>query len=121
MRLGWGDRGLRPDDHGHRSGARDPAGARARRTEANDIDLFEVNEAFAPQYLAVEKELGLARDKTNVNGGAIALGHPLGASGARHDHLLYELRRAAGSASGRLHRRRPGDRRSWWRRSDVIF
>lgn len=48
-----------------------------------DIDLFEVNEAFAAQYLAVEKALSLDRDKVNVNGGAIALGHPLGASGAR--------------------------------------
>ncbi|MGQ0505311.1 MAG: acetyl-CoA C-acetyltransferase [Myxococcaceae bacterium] len=59
-----------------------------------DIDLFEVNEAFAPQYLAVEKELGLPREKTNVDGGAIAVGHPLGASGARITlHLLYELKR----------------------------
>ncbi len=48
-----------------------------------DIDLFEINEAFAAQYLAVEKELGLDREKVNVNGGAIALGHPLGATGAR--------------------------------------
>jgi len=48
-----------------------------------DMDLVEINEAFATQYLAVEKELGLDREKTNVNGGAIALGHPLGASGAR--------------------------------------
>jgi acetyl-CoA acetyltransferase family protein len=48
-----------------------------------DIDLIEVNEAFAGQYLAVEKELGLDREKVNVNGGAIALGHPLGASGTR--------------------------------------
>ena len=62
-----------------------------------DIDLFEVNEAFAPQYLAVEKELGLPREKTNVNGGAIALGHPLGASGARITaHLVYELARRQG-------------------------
>ena len=45
-----------------------------------DIDLIEVNEAFAAQYLAVEKELGLDRNKVNVNGGAIALGHPLGAT-----------------------------------------
>jgi acetyl-CoA acyltransferase 2 len=59
-----------------------------------DIDLFEVNEAFAPQYLAVEKELGLPREKTNVDGGAIAVGHPLAASGARITlHLLYELKR----------------------------
>src|SRR5581483_1845739 len=49
----------------------------------DDIDLIEVNEAFAGQYLAVEKELGLNRDKVNVNGGAIALGHPLGMSGTR--------------------------------------
>ncbi len=48
-----------------------------------DIDLFEINEAFAAQYLAVEKDLGLDRDKVNVNGGAIALGHPLGATGTR--------------------------------------
>ncbi len=59
-----------------------------------DMDLIEVNEAFAPQYLAVEKELGLEREKTNVNGGAIALGHPLGATGTRLVlTLLLELRR----------------------------
>jgi acetyl-CoA acyltransferase 2 len=66
------------------------------RAEAKlgDFDLFEVNEAFTPQYLAVEKELGLPRDRTNVDGGAIAVGHPLAASGARITmHLLYELRR----------------------------
>lgn len=63
----------------------------------SDMDLVEVNEAFAPQYLAVEKELGLDRDKTNVNGGAIALGHPLGATGARLLlTLLLELRRRKG-------------------------
>ena len=48
-----------------------------------DIDLFEINEAFAGQYLAVEKDLGLERDRVNVNGGAIGLGHPLGATGTR--------------------------------------
>jgi len=59
-----------------------------------DIDLVEVNEAFSGQYLSVEKELGLDRDKCNVNGGAIALGHPLGATGTRLViTLLYELRR----------------------------
>ncbi len=58
------------------------------------MDLIEVNEAFAAQYLAVEKVLGLNREKVNVNGGAIALGHPLGASGTRLlITLLYELRR----------------------------
>ena len=79
-----------------------------------DFDLFEVNEAFAPQYLAVEKELGLDRERTNVDGGAIALGHPLGASGARITaHLVYELRRRGEQLAHRLglHRRRPGHRR----------
>ncbi|HXN42280.1 MAG TPA: acetyl-CoA C-acetyltransferase [Myxococcaceae bacterium] len=62
--------------------------------QLGEVDLFEVNEAFAPQYLAVEKELGLPREKTNVDGGAIAVGHPLAASGARITlHLLYELKR----------------------------
>ncbi|KAI0234214.1 3-ketoacyl-CoA thiolase, mitochondrial [Lamellibrachia satsuma] len=69
-----------------------------------DMDLVEVNEAFAPQYLSVEKELGLDPEKTNLNGGAIAMGHPVGASGSRITaHLVHELRRrgakyAAGSA-----------------------
>ena len=59
-----------------------------------DIDLIEVNEAFAAQYLSVEKELGLDRDRVNVNGGAIALGHPLGMSGSRLLlTLTMELRR----------------------------
>lgn len=70
----------------------------------NNMDLVEVNEAFAPQYLSVEKSLGLDPSKTNVNGGAIALGHPLGGSGSRITvHLVHELRRrgskyAVGSA-----------------------
>jgi acetyl-CoA acyltransferase 2 len=60
----------------------------------DEVDLFDVNEAFAAQFLAVEKELGLDPSKTNVNGGAIALGHPLGASGARITaNLIYTLRR----------------------------
>jgi acetyl-CoA acyltransferase 2 len=60
----------------------------------NEIDLIEVNEAFACQYLAVEKELDLDRKKVNVNGGAIAIGHPLGATGTRLTAtLIYELNR----------------------------
>lgn len=60
----------------------------------DQMDLVEVNEAFAAQYLAVEKELGLDRSRANVDGGAVALGHPLGASGARITlHLLHALRR----------------------------
>jgi len=63
----------------------------------DDIDLIEINEAFGPQYVAVEKELDLDRDRVNVNGGAIAITHPLGATGARiTGHLLYELRRRGG-------------------------
>ncbi|KAJ3210126.1 3-ketoacyl-CoA thiolase, mitochondrial [Dinochytrium kinnereticum] len=63
----------------------------------NDMDLIEVNEAFAVQFLAVQRELGLDLAKTNTNGGAIALGHPLGASGARiMAHLSHELHRVGG-------------------------
>ena len=70
----------------------------------SDIGLFEVNEAFAPQALAVQKELGIDMDKFNINGGAIAVGHPLGASGARIvTHLVYSMKQrgvkyAVGSA-----------------------
>ncbi|MFN2578002.1 MAG: acetyl-CoA C-acetyltransferase [Pyrinomonadaceae bacterium] len=65
--------------------------------QLSDMDLIEVNEAFAAQYLAVEQELGLDRAKTNVNGGAIALGHPLAATGTRLVlTLLLELRRRGG-------------------------
>jgi len=61
----------------------------------DQVDLIEVNEAFSPQYVAVEKELGLPRERTNVHGGAIAIGHPLAASGTRITlHLLHALRRA---------------------------
>jgi acetyl-CoA acetyltransferase family protein len=76
-----------------------PVPASRRALEAaglslQDMDLIEVNEAFAGQYLAVEKELGLDRERTNVNGGAIALGHPLGATGTRLLlTLALELRR----------------------------
>jgi acetyl-CoA acyltransferase 2 len=63
----------------------------------DDMDLVEINEAFAAQYLAVEQELGLDRERTNVDGGAVAIGHPLGASGARITlHLLHALRRRSG-------------------------
>ncbi len=95
--VNWGVAGVDPSIMGiGPAPAIQNALARAELKQS-DIDLFEVNEAFAPQYLAVEKELGLPRDKTNVNGGAIALGHPLGASGARITaHLVYELARRSG-------------------------
>lgn len=70
----------------------------------DQMDLVEVNEAFGAQYLSVQKELNLNPEITNVNGGAIAVGHPLGASGTRiMNHLMYELERrnkkfAVGSA-----------------------
>jgi acetyl-CoA acetyltransferase family protein len=65
-----------------------------------DIDLIEVNEAFAAQYLAVEKELGLDRDRVNVNGGAIALGHPLGMTGTRLLLTLTQELRRRGAKRG---------------------
>jgi acetyl-CoA acetyltransferase family protein len=65
--------------------------------EMGDLDLLEINEAFSAQYLAVEHDLKLDRDKVNVNGGAIALGHPLGATGSRLLlTLIYELERRGG-------------------------
>jgi 3-oxoadipyl-CoA thiolase len=65
--------------------------------DVNEVDLVELNEAFASQSLAVLRELGLATEKVNVNGGAIAIGHPLGMSGARLVvSLLHELRRRGG-------------------------
>jgi acetyl-CoA C-acetyltransferase len=61
---------------------------------ADDLDLVEANEAFAAQACAVNKDLGWNIEKVNVNGGAIALGHPIGASGARVlVTLLYEMQR----------------------------
>jgi acetyl-CoA acetyltransferase len=65
--------------------------------EVGDIDLFEVNEAFASVVLAWQREIGAPMEKVNVNGGAIALGHPLGASGARLlGTALHELERRNG-------------------------
>jgi len=93
----WGVAGVEPKEMGIGPAPAIQSALARAELKLGDIDLFEVNEAFAPQYLAVEKELGLPRDKTNVNGGAIALGHPLGASGARiTTHLVYELARRGG-------------------------
>ena len=64
-----------------------------RSLSFSGFPLLQVNEAFAPQFLAVAQELGLDPARTNVNGGAIALGHPLGASGARiTTNLVHEIR-----------------------------
>ena len=95
--VAWGIAGVPPEIMGI-----GPVPATRKALEAaglslKDIDLVEVNEAFAGQYLAVEKELGLDRDRTNVNGGAIALGHPLGATGTRLMlTAMLELRRRKG-------------------------
>ena len=62
--------------------------------EQKDVGLWEINEAFAAQFLGVEKELKLDREITNVNGGAVAIGHPLGATGGRLlADLIYEMER----------------------------
>jgi len=95
--VGWGVKGVQPDIMG--IGPASAAREALQKTGLSlaDMDLIEVNEAFAAQYVAVEKELGLPREKSNVNGGAVALGHPLGASGARLTlSILHELRRRGG-------------------------
>ena len=95
--VGWGTAGVDPTIMGI---GPVPASRRALASAGLDLeqmDLVEINEAFAAQYLAVESELGLDRERTNIDGGAVALGHPLGASGARITlHLLHALRRTGG-------------------------
>jgi acetyl-CoA acetyltransferase family protein len=92
--VGWGIAGVDPSIMGSGPVPATRAALKKAGLTLDQIDLVEVNEAFAAQYLAVEKELGLDRETTNVNGGAIALGHPLGATGTRLViTLLYELRR----------------------------
>ena len=92
--VAWGVAGVPPEIMGIGPVPASRKALEAAGLSLKDIDLVEVNEAFAGQYLAVEKELGLDRDRTNVNGGAIALGHPLGATGTRLLlTLAYELRR----------------------------
>jgi len=92
--VSWATVGVDPDQMGIGPVPATRAALKQAGLTVEDIDLFEINEAFAGQYLAVEKELGNPREKTNVNGGAIALGHPLAATGTRLIlTLLYELRR----------------------------
>ena len=95
--ISWGIAGVDPRIMGSGPVPASRLALRKAGLKLDDMDLIEVNEAFAGQYLAVEKELGLDRSKVNVNGGAIALGHPLGATGTRLViTLLYELRRRKG-------------------------
>lgn len=95
--VSWGVAGVDPDIMGI---GPVPASRQALHRAGlgiEDVDLTEINEAFAGQYLAVERELGLDREKSNVNGGALALGHPMGASGARLAlTMLHELGRRQG-------------------------
>ncbi|MBI3129551.1 MAG: acetyl-CoA C-acetyltransferase [Candidatus Tectomicrobia bacterium] len=92
--VAWGVSGCQPEIMGIGPAESSRIALRKAGLTLQDMDLVEINEAFSAQYLAVEKELGLDRSKTNVNGGAIAIGHPVGASGARLTlTLLHELRR----------------------------
>jgi acetyl-CoA acetyltransferase family protein len=93
--VSWGIAGVSPEIMGIGPVPATRIALDKARLKLSDIDLIEINEAFAAQYLAVEKVLELDRDKVNVNGGAIALGHPLGATGTRLVMtLLYELQRS---------------------------
>ncbi len=95
--VSWGIAGVDPAEMGLGPVPATREALKKANLKLQDIDLVELNEAFAAQYLGVEKELGLDREKTNVNGGAIALGHPLGATGTRLVlTLLMELRRRKG-------------------------
>ncbi len=95
--VSWGITGVEPKIMGRGPVPASRIALQKGGLKLEDMDLIEVNEAFAAQYLGVEKELGLDRSKVNVNGGAIALGHPLGATGTRLViTLLYELRRRKG-------------------------
>ena len=80
---GWASAGCRPDRMGLGPVFAIPVALERAGLKKEDVDLFEINEAFAAQFLAVQEEMDLDPEKTNVNGGAIALGHPLGASGNR--------------------------------------
>jgi acetyl-CoA acyltransferase 2 len=92
--VSWGIVGVPPDIMGIGPAPAIRQALKRADLQLSDLDRVEVNEAFSAQYLAVEKELGLDREKTNVNGGAISIGHPLAASGARLAiTLIAELRR----------------------------
>jgi acetyl-CoA acyltransferase 2 len=95
--LSWGAAGVDPRIMGWGPVPASRLALKRAGLKLDQMDLVEVNEAFAAQYLAVERELGLDPARTNVDGGAIAIGHPLGATGARITaHLLHALRRRGG-------------------------
>jgi len=91
--LSWAVAGVDPDIMGIGPVPSSRLALKRAGLSLDDVDLIEINEAFAAQYLACEEELGLDREKVNVNGGAVAFGHPIGASGARVLlTVLYELK-----------------------------
>lgn len=95
--VAWGNAGVEPSIMGIGPVDASKIALKNAGMKIEQMDLVEVNEAFSPQYLAVERALGLNREKTNVNGGAIAIGHPLAATGARLTlTILHELRRRGG-------------------------
>ena len=115
--VSWGFAGVDPRIMGIGPAPAARAALAAAGLTLEDMDLVEINEAFAAQYKSVEKELGLDPERTNVNGGAIAITHPLAASGAQ-DHAPPRARvappRGEVRARGRVHRGwagRGGDRR----------
>jgi acetyl-CoA acetyltransferase family protein len=95
--VSWGVAGVDPSIMGFGPVPASRLALSRAKLRLEDMDRVEINEAFAAQYLAVERELGLDAERTNVEGGAVAIGHPLGASGARITaHLLHALRRTGG-------------------------
>jgi acetyl-CoA acetyltransferase family protein len=93
--VAWGIAGVDPKEMGIGSVPAIRQCLERARVKLGDVDLVEINEAFSAQYLACERELGLERERCNVNGGAISLGHPLGATGTRLVlTLMYQLRRS---------------------------
>ena len=89
--------GRRPDDHAHRPGARSRKALEKAGLTVEDLDLVEINEAFAAVVLRFVRDMGLDMEKVNVNGGAIAMGHPLGATGGMIlGTLIDELHRTGG-------------------------
>ena len=95
---GYGTAGVAPDIMGTGPINASKKALQRANISVGQLDLIEANEAFAAQAIAVNREMGWNTDKVNVNGGAIALGHPIGASGARIlVTLLHELRRRKGT------------------------